>query len=167
MSKSYTLIGDYYCDDEPVVAVAKAADAGATDDERVHAALSALVECLDDCGDEVDAASIDRMRDAERTVLAAWAAAQAAENTAVTRRHRDLDLAISVSADCTQAWLEFGGAFNPDNCPVDGEVIRARGRLWKVGEMDTSAPPLLYEVHEWPELGLWWDADDPDQCDDE
>lgn len=79
MQKSYTLIGDYYCDDEPVVAIAKAADAGKTHDEAVHTALAGLVACLQQCGDEVDAASIDRMRDAERAVLAAWDAAQAAE----------------------------------------------------------------------------------------
>ena len=41
MSKSYTLIGDYYCDDEPVVAIAKAADAGKADDEATHSTPAA------------------------------------------------------------------------------------------------------------------------------
>lgn len=32
--------------------------------------------------------------------------------------------------------------------------------MYMVGEMDSSDQTNLYEVHDEPNCGLWWDADD-------
>jgi len=82
-----------------------------------------------------------------------------------TVRHHQYDIAVSMYRG--DAYLEPGPSLSDDDLPIDGEIIRFCGRLWSVGEKDCSDPPLLHEVHEMPELGLWWDVDDPDQCDDE
>jgi hypothetical protein len=86
-----------------------------------------------------------------------------------TFEHPYHDVRVSANED-GQAWLEFGedlrsrmGASEDwdslDDIPVDGEVIRAAGRLFKVGTMDTSDPPILHPTVDQPDAGLWWDAD--------
>ena len=87
-----------------------------------------------------------------------------------TFEHPYHDIRVSVDGEDGRAYLEFGddlrgrmGASEDwsslDDIPVDGEVIRAAGRLYKVGAMDTSDPPLLHPTDEEPDCGLWWDAD--------
>ena len=87
-----------------------------------------------------------------------------------TFEHTCYDIRISVDKEDGRACLEFGDDllsrmeisedYSMDDIPIDGEVIRAAGRLYEVGLMDTSDPPLLHEVSEEPDVGLWWDADE-------
>lgn len=78
--------------------------------------------------------------------------------------HVYLDLYIDFDDD--GACLRFGPDLPFDEIPVDGEIIRVGGRLYKVGTMDSSDPPILFQVkageeHEYEEDDIWWDADDP------
>lgn len=87
----------------------------------------------------------------------------------VTYEHPQHDMSIAASDD-GYAWLVFGADLSaavavstgclPDCIPTDGDIIRAGGRLYSVGLMDTSDPPLLHLTSDVPDCGLWWDADE-------
>ncbi len=77
--------------------------------------------------------------------------------------HHQHDIAITAD-DLGYARLSFGPDLSPDDIPIDGEIIRFGGRLYSVGIMDDSDPPVLTEADEISVCGLWWDADDPAEC---
>jgi hypothetical protein len=72
--------------------------------------------------------------------------------------HVYLDLAIEAK-DAHTAYLS-GEDATSDNSPMDGDVIRAGGHLWMVGEIDNGTRPLYQKDADGiPHVGLFWDAD--------
>jgi len=78
------------------------------------------------------------------------------------RYHHHYDL--SITSHGVRATLDLGDSLAADDIPVEGEIIRFLGRLYRVGVMDSADAPLLTICDRIPECGLWWDADNPAEC---
>lgn len=77
------------------------------------------------------------------------------------KRYYHPELPISVTVYDDSACIHFGDDLPADEVPCEGDVVRAGGRLWSVGEVNWRDQPVLHPITEIPQC-IWWDADEID-----